>query len=180
MKYIELTMVREHMENIPSFACPEGFSVRTFGPGDERHWARIERLVGEFPDQGAALAYFTREYDPYQSKLADRCFLLQAGKGEAIGTATAWDHEFEGANRGRVSWVAIVPAYQGRKLAKPLLSQVMACLARSYGKAFLTTQTTSYPAINLYLSFGFRPHLVHTSCDEGWALMEDTLQRKIL
>ncbi|MGH2409415.1 MAG: GNAT family N-acetyltransferase, partial [Chloroflexota bacterium] len=101
------------------------------------------------------------------------------GQGEAIGTATAWEHEFEGMVRGRVSWVAIVPAYQGRKLAKPLLSAVMARLARSYGKAYLTTQTTSYPAINLYLSCGFRPHLIHQSCAEGWALMEEALQHKL-
>ena len=179
MKYIALTMVREDLENIPSYSCPDGFSIRTFRAGDERHWAGIERTVGEFPDQEAALAYFTGEYGPHQSKLADRCFLLQNGQGEPIGTATAWDHEFEGAVRGRVSWVAIDPAYQGRKLAKPLLSAVMRRMARSHGKAFLTTQTTSYPAINLYLSFGFRPHLVHDSCEEGWALMAETLQRPI-
>jgi len=179
MKYIPLTMVREHMEGIPSFDCPDGFTIRTFAPGDELHWARIETLVGEFPDQQAALAYFKREYGPYRSKLEDRCFLIQDGEGEAIATATAWDHDFEGAVRGRVSWVAIVPAHQGRKLAKPLLSVVMTRLARTYGKAYLTTQTTSYPAINLYLSFGFRPHLIHESCEEGWALMEEALQRKI-
>src|SRR6185437_6792038 len=119
MKYIALTMVREHMENIPSYRCPEGFSIRTFRPGDERHWARIERMVGEFPDQEAALAYFTREYGPHQSKLADRCFLLQNGQGEPIGTATAWDHEFEGAVRAEYHGLPSTPPIRGGSWPSP-------------------------------------------------------------
>jgi len=56
----------------------------------------------------------------------------------------------------------------------------MARLAGDHQKAYLTTQTTSYPAVNLYLSFGFTPYLGAESATEGWVLLEEVLHRKIL
>lgn len=180
MKYIQLAMLRDHMRAIPAFDCPPGYRIRTYVPGDEYNWARIETLAGEFRSQEAALQRFQQFYGPSLEKLADRGFFLENSQGEAIGTATAWFGEFAGAERGRVSWVAIIPAEQGKKLAKPLLSAVLQRLAQEHSSAFLTTQTTSYPAINLYLSLGFAPYLLRDTCPEGWSLMEQTLQRKIL
>jgi ribosomal protein S18 acetylase RimI-like enzyme len=112
--------------------------------------------------------------------MEDRCFILEDRHGDAIGTATAWYGHFEGEERGRVHWVGIIPSYQGRKLSKPLLSAVMARLARDHQKVYLDTQTTSYQAVNLYLNFGFVPYLKDESCKEGWLLMEHVLKRKIL
>ena len=85
-----------------------------------------------------------------------------------------------GEERGRVHWVAIEPRFQGRGLAKPLLGAVMARLAHVHRTAYLTTQTTSYRAINLYLDFGFVPYLLAASCEEGWRLTEAALRRPIL
>jgi ribosomal protein S18 acetylase RimI-like enzyme len=180
MKYIPLDMVRDHMDHIPAFSCPSDYAIRTFVRGDERLWARIESLAGEFPNQEQALQHFEKEFGPFLSDMEDRCFILEDRHGEAIGTATAWYGQFEGEERGRVHWVGIIPSYQGRKLSKPLLSAVMARLARDHQKVYLDTQTTSYPAVNLYLSFGFVPYLVNESSQEGWLLMEQVLKRKIL
>jgi ribosomal protein S18 acetylase RimI-like enzyme len=178
--YIQLTMVRDHMDNIPSFACPEGFRIRTFVRGDQQHWARVEALAGEFTDEDEALRDFEEEFGAVLDRMEDRCFLLEDGHGDPIGTATAWSGDFAGQERGRVHWVGIVPAYQGRKLAKPLLSTVMARLARDHASAFLTTQTTSYRAVNMYLDFGFVPLLVDQADEAGWRMMERVLQRTIL
>jgi ribosomal protein S18 acetylase RimI-like enzyme len=99
--------------------------------------------------------------------MENRCFLLEDRHGEAIGMATAWYKHFEGEERGHIHWMGIVSSYQGRKLSKPLLNAVMACLARDHQKAYLDTQTTSYQAVNLYLSFGFIPYLSNDSSKEG-------------
>jgi hypothetical protein len=48
MKYIPLIMVRDHMDSIPSFSCPDGYHIRTFVRGDEQLWTQIEVLAGEF------------------------------------------------------------------------------------------------------------------------------------
>jgi GNAT superfamily N-acetyltransferase len=180
VKYIELAMIRHHLDALPHVPCPDGYTLRTFRPGDEQAWARILALVEEFRDEDQALAHFSREFGPYSQELGSRCFFLATADGAAIGTATAWYGSFAGEERGRVHWVAIEPRFQGRGLAKPLLGAVMARLAVEHRTAYLTTQTTSYRAINLYLAFGFVPHLLAPSCEEGWRLMEAVLRRPIL
>jgi ribosomal protein S18 acetylase RimI-like enzyme len=180
MKYIPLTMVREHMDAIPVFACPAGYHLRTYVPGDERVWAAIETAAGEFADEQEGHARFLEDYGAALDDVRDRLFFLLNEHGRAIGTATAWYGELDGQVRGRVHWVGIVPAEQGKKLAKPLLSAVMARLALDHPSAYLTTQTTSWRAVNLYLDFGFVPYGVDAAAAEGWALMEQALRRKIL
>ena len=180
LKYISLTMVRDHLEQLPVFSCPAGYAIRSFRPGDDERWARVEALAGEFSSEEEALREFHEEFTPRLSELHDRCFLLEDNEGAAIGTGMAWDGDFEGELRGRVHWVGIVPDYQGRGLAKPLLSTVLRRLARDHRTAFLTTQTTSYRAVNLYLNFGFAPHGTDASDLEGWRLMEEVLRRRIL
>ena len=180
VKYIPLTMVRDHLDQSPSFVCPAGYAIRTFRPSDAQSWARVEALAGEFASEDEALREFQEEFGPRSRELEDRCFLLEESQGAVIGTAMAWDGDLAGEVRGRVHWVGIVPAYQGRGLAKPLLSTVMHRLARDHRKAFLTTQTTSYRAVNLYLNFGFMPYQTDASDVEGWRLMEEILQRPIL
>jgi ribosomal protein S18 acetylase RimI-like enzyme len=177
MKVIPLTMVRDHLDQIPSFGCPAGYTIRTFRPGDDQRWVRVEALAGEFASQEEALREFHEEFDPHASELDDRCFLIEDSQGTVIGTAMAWYGDFAGEVRGRVHWVGIEPAYQGRGLAKPLLSTVLDRLARTHRAAFLTTQTTSYRAINLYLNFGFLPYLTGAADVEGWRMMEDILRR---
>ncbi len=180
LKPIPLTMVRDDLNHLPSLVCPAGYAIRTFRPGDAEHWARVEALAEEFASQDEALREFEEEFGPRWRELEDRCFLLEDSQGAVIGTAMAWDGEFAGEVRGRVHWVGIVPAYQGRRLAKPLLSTVLQRLARDHGAAFLTTQTTTWRAVNLYLNFGFVPHLDDASDVEGWRLMEQVLRRRIL
>jgi len=180
MKRISLYMVRDTMNHLPTFSCPPGFQVRTYLPGDEKRWATIETLAGEFPNAQQALTRFSKDYGSSTSELATRCFFFENPDGNAIGTATAWYGHFAGDERGQVAWVGIIPAYQGRKLAKPLLSMVMKRIAQDHEQAYLSTQTTSYQAVNLYLNFGFVPSLVRESCQEGWLLMEHILKRQIL
>lgn len=180
MKKIRLEMVRDHMDHFPYFSCPSGYTIRTFVRGDERLWAKIEAEAGEFAKQEQALERFQVEFDPFLSEMENRCFLLENRYGETIGTATAWYGYFEGEKRGRIHWLGIIPSYQGKKLSKPLLTAVMTRLAKDHQKGYLTTQTTSYQAVNLYLSFGFVPYLSDASSKEGWLLMEQILQRRIL
>lgn len=181
MKSIRLALIRDNMGQAPFFPCPNDYALRTYRLGDERRWATIESSAGEFPDQDQALARFARDFGPFPRDMESRCFILEDRSGTAIGTATAWHGHFAGQERGRVHWVGIVPAYQGKGLSKSLLSVVMARLARDHRTAYLTTRTTNYRAINLYLSFGFVPYLMHEQDEEdGWAMVAQLLQRPIV
>ncbi len=180
MRDIPLTMVRHNMDSLPLHSCPVGYSVRSYAPGDEGAWARIEAAAGAFPNETAARAQFLLEYAPAANRLPGRLLFLEHEEAGPIGTTTAWYGEFEGESRGRIHWVGIIPEHQGRGLAKPLLSAAMSQMASEFSSGYLTTETTSYRGINLYLGFGFEP-VVETALDrEGWAIVEEILSRKIV
>jgi GNAT superfamily N-acetyltransferase len=179
---IPLTMLHEHLsaDGIPSFSCPDGFRIRTFEPGDDEAWVRIEAAAGAFPDEQVARRHFATEFASVQERLPGRMLFLEHETAGPIGTTTAWDGEFAGELRGRIHWVGIVPAFQGRGLSKPLMSAALMRLARDYRRAYLTTETTSYRGINLYLGFGFVPWVVSDRDRQGWAIVAEILGRAIL
>ena len=104
---IPLTMVHEHLiaESIPSFPCPGGFVVRSFGPGDDEAWVRIEAAAGAFPDEQAARRHFASEFAPVKARLPGRMLFLEHETGGPIVTTTAWEGEFAGEMLGRIHWV---------------------------------------------------------------------------
>ena len=87
-----------------------------------------------------------------------QCYLL-APTGEVVGTGTAWfNNNFEGARWGRVHWLAILPEFQGRGLAKPLMTSICRRLGElGHEQVYLSTSTARPVAIGLYLKFGFEP-----------------------
>ncbi|TMV52138.1 GNAT family N-acetyltransferase [Paenibacillus mesophilus] len=175
-----LTMVRPNMLGIPEAAMPGGYSIRTFRDGDEEHWARIEQAAGEFKSAEAALRRFRDEFGGYTDEMEQRCLFVTDERDIPIGTTTAWYGELDGSVIGRIHWVAVVPEHQGRKLSKPLLSAALRTMARFHDKAYLTTQTTSYKAVGMYLNYGFEPVIRTPECADGWKLMERLLGRSIV
>jgi GNAT superfamily N-acetyltransferase len=170
--HASVTMVRGDLEGLPRHALPEGFVIRPYAPGDELAWVRIQSAADAYNVIVADL--FRAQFGDDTRELGRRLFMLEDPRGTAIGTAAAW---FGGARRGpeagRVHWVAIHPAHQGRGLAKPLMSRV--CLAlRDLGheRAFLTTSTARVPAIALYLSFGFVPEIAGPQDAAAWAALQ--------
>ena len=56
---------------------PQGYSIRTYQPGDEDAWAALECAIGDFATREEALALFSQRYlaDP---ALTDRIFFAIA------------------------------------------------------------------------------------------------------
>lgn len=176
IEFVSVVMRIDSLSNLPHFLLPAPFSIRTFVDGDERSWAEIESLAGEFTDRSKALQHHQKEFGGKVNELRHRCFFLLDPTGKPIGTATAWyNSDFLGGGYGRLHWVAIVPEWQGKNLAKPLVSAAMRELALHHDRVYLTTQTTSHKAIKIYLDFGFRPYIVDESEQRGWALLAETL-----
>lgn len=182
MKNIPLTMVRHDLCNIPEPPLPEGFQLKFFKQGDEKSWAEIETRAGEFEDTWTGLERYHKEFGAYVEEMSQRCLFIENPYGEKIGTATAWMGDLDEKNKGlgRIHWVGIIPEYQGKKLSKPLLSAALKRLSQYHSKAYLTSQTTSFQAVNMYLNYGFEPFIESTACDEAWSLLEQVLQREIL
>ena len=105
-----------------------------------------------------------------------RCHFLVSPEGRSIGTATAWyNDDFLGERHGRLHYVAIQSDFQGRGLGKPLVGGASRRLARLHARAYLTSQTTSYIAIKIYLDMGFEPYLDAPYSREAWQLLAEKL-----
>lgn len=136
---------------------PEGFTLRGFLPGDEKHWARVETLVLEFDREEEAVKYFIKEYGPHPDQLEGRCFLLFDEKQNPIATASAWFEKIGDETIPMVHWVAVVPQYQGQGLGRLVMEKVLYTFSiLSPGETiYLHTQTWSYKAVWMYHRLGF-------------------------
>lgn len=143
------------LHRVPRHPLPTPFSVRRYRRGDRETWLRIETAAEQFLAITPEL--FEQQFGTDPAVLEQRQLFLCDGTGTAIGTATAWyDGSDPQENWGRVHWVAILPAWQGRGLAKPLLAA--ACqrlLELGHQRAYLMTESVRTAAIALYQKFGF-------------------------
>ena len=178
-EYKIVTMIRENLDDIPTFELPSSFSIKWYEPGDERTWISIQTRADQFNTITREL--FDREFnDDAESLMQRQCFLIDL-HGTAIGTATAWfDHNYDARPFGRVHWVAIIPRLQGQGLAKPLLTTVCERL-RDLGhqRAYLTTSPERIAAINLYLGFGFVPEIKSIHDSDIWNDVQKRIEKRI-
>jgi GNAT superfamily N-acetyltransferase len=171
MEPIPVTMVRDNLENLPSFELPAGYRIRAFRSGEETVWSEIEIAAGEFENLAVALNAFSANFGEDVQAMQSRSFFVETDSGLAVGTGTAWyNADFLGQDYGRVHWIGIRPEYHGRGLAKPLVRAVMRRLAESHERAYLNTFITRIPAIKVYLDFGFVPLLRTPRCEEAWKM----------
>jgi ribosomal protein S18 acetylase RimI-like enzyme len=174
-------MIHRNPAAAPSLALQAGFTFAGYRPGDERAWAEIETGAGEFECTERALEQFRREFGGYKRELNERCIFILNESGLAVGTAMAWFNDsFQGERFGRLHWVGIIPAYQGLKLGKPLVSRAMAVLSARHDRVYLTTQTESIRAIKIYLDFGFRPLIADDAHLEAWKQLARALPHPAL
>lgn len=182
IKYYRVRMIHDHIRSsnihIP---LPDGYYFRNFKDGDQEIWAQIETAAGEFSSIDKALKRFTHEFAGFEAELESRCFFLcDSSNDRVIGTSMGWyGNEVSDEIIGRLHWVAIHPDYQGRKLGKPLVARAIERIQQSHTKAYLTSQTTSWKAINMYLDFGFRPLYMSDDCSKAWELLSEKLNRHI-
>jgi GNAT superfamily N-acetyltransferase len=151
---VSLHMIRGSLDDIFDYPLPPGYSTRWYRPGDERLWVDVQSRAEEYIEITSEL--FVEQFGSDPRILTERqCFLCDA-QGEAVGTATAWFND----DYGQLHWVAVVPEVQGRGLSKPMLSVVLNRMAElGHTRCCLGTSTARIPAINLYLKFGFVPHI---------------------
>lgn len=166
--YIGFIMIKTDIENYPKFELPEGYEIVFYKEGDEKHWALLELSVEEFDNYETALDYFTKEFMPRKDILHERCIFIKASNGEFAATASVWKGNHFNEERDRIHWVSVHPDHQGKGLAKVILSKAMEVMneVSSSKEAYLTTQTNSYKAINIYRKFGFKQYLGEKP--DGW------------
>jgi GNAT superfamily N-acetyltransferase len=177
-KNLPIKMSRTNLDDVPEFALPDGYSLRWYQPGDEAHWLRIHLAADRHSEITPEL--FERQFGRDKKRLGVRqCYLL-APTDHVIGTGTAWFADnFQGCRWGRVHWIAIVPEFQGRGLAKPLMMTICRRLRElGHKRVYLSTSTARRAAIGLYLRFGFDPMIQSDESAAVWRELLPTVVRK--
>jgi GNAT superfamily N-acetyltransferase len=155
---MEISMFCPSLDDIPAYDVPDGYTMRAYQTGDIQHWLAFH--IPLFDEGVINKNLFWREYGRDESILKSRQFYMIHGE-QVMGSISAWfGSEERGTHLGRIHWVVLREDYRGKGLAKPLLSFACDMLKQlDHKQAYLTTDTDLFPAISLYLKFGFQPEI---------------------
>ena len=150
-----ILMVRPNLDQIPNAPLPAPFSLRPIqNASDAAQWLAVVRAAEAL--QTIPEDTFTRAYGSDWGKIAARVYLLYHGESGLVGTVAAWDGANAWQGWGRIHWLYLLPAYQGRGLGKAMLAFALQRLvALGHTNAYLKTSTGRPSALRLYENYGF-------------------------
>lgn len=164
----KVIMIKYDTENYPRYSFPEGFYITGYKPGYEYEWAAVELEEEDLAPLERGVEVFKKTFMSEPDMLYDRCLFVIDGRRDRVAAVLSlWRGSLgSDAPRCRIHWVATRAEYQGLGLIKAALTYVFDLYHRlsETGYIYLTTQTESYKAINIYKKFGFLPYMgeLHT------------------
>lgn len=174
MNNCPVVLVRHDMENLPLVPMPAGYGMRAMSLADAAAWEDVWLDAEPFVTIRPGLFMEQFGHDP--AAVPQRCFLLVGPDGSAQGTISAWyDRNFKGGEWGRIHWVAVKKASQGKGLARAMMSFAMQELKKRHTRAELDTSTGRVGAIKVYLDFGFVPDMDAPHAAQAWAAFRQKL-----
>lgn len=158
--HIGVLMVKTDTSTYPCFELPNGFALSGYQEGYETEWANLMFDIGQTDTLKEAQDIFEKEFLSMPSLLAKQCLFALDHNGRIVATASLWHGEHFGKTFQRIHWVASCPQHQGKGLIKALLTKLLDVYNEFCYKDFiyLTSQTWSYKALNIYAKFGFKPY----------------------
>lgn len=174
-----VVMIRPHLKALPVVPFPGGCGIRSMRVEDIGLWTDIQREAEPYFPISDTL--FREQFGDDPSAIGWRCFLVTDPKGLGIGTISSWyNRDFHGQDYGRIHWVSLRPAWQGKGLGKAALAYAMARLAQWHERAYLVTSSERLAAIHLYLDFGFTPDLSEAEAPAVWREIATRLKHPAL
>ncbi|MCX5660827.1 MAG: GNAT family N-acetyltransferase [Planctomycetota bacterium] len=169
-----VVLVRHDMLNLPIVPMPAGYSMRPMALSDAAEWEDV--WIDAEPFVAIRRGLFMEQFGKDPEAIPQRCFLLVGPDGSTQGTISAWyDRNFKGGDWGRIHWVAVKKASQGKGLARAMMSFAMQELKKRHTRAELDTSTGRVGAIKVYLDFGFVPDMDAPHAAEAWAAFRKKL-----
>ena len=181
LKYVDLYLVNNDLDNIKEYKLPDGYKFVYFNDGDEKQWVEIEMSSGEFLTFEEGMNSFNTYYGKHYEELKNLCIFIETEKGEKVATATAFylDKPLDDVT-GNIHWVSVRKEYQGKHLAKPLISETLKLLRKlGHQKVMLHTQTHTWLAVKVYLDMGFLPYKIEEHY-VGWQIIKKLINHEAL
>ena len=169
---MKLYMCKEK-SNLNKEKLHKDYSLSFYQKGDKHAWANIMYKTKEFSSVKEALERFENEFSKKEEKLKCTCMFIETKKQEKIATIIAWNGTFNNQEIGRIHWLSVVPEHQGKSLSKYLLYKASELLFQKYDLIYLSTQSKSEKAINLYLNNRFKPCQFNETVEKEWDRIYD-------
>ena len=169
----QLLMEKNDLDHVPRIPVPEGYTLRTFGEGEEAGLSRVYTA--------ASLGNETAE-DVRKNILQHPCFkperlFIIEHSGTLAGTAGAW-REPHDPDVGYLHMVGLLPGHRGKRLGAIL---IVAAIDYTRNEGFdrqrLLTDDDREPALRLYAGLGYRPVYADESHPERWRTVAEKLAR---
>ena len=160
--YIGVLMIKDDPTRYPKYSLPKGYNFSMYKKGYEAYWAKLEVSVDEFNNEVEAKEYFKKEFINTNIGVSQRCIFVKNEFGDFVGTSSLWKgKDFGDELKERIHWLSVDSNHQGKGIAKALISRSLDIYNElgCEGGIYVTSQTWSYKAINIYLDFGFVPYV---------------------
>ena len=158
MAYVELTMERLTLNDLPPLISDPLCAIRDYQSGDEISWTQIQSVADQFNTITSTL--FAHEFGDDLTEHSRRILFAANSRHELVGASAAWWGSSSTDAWGRVHWVAVLPGWQRQGIGRRLLVATCHRLRQlGHTKAFLTTSPQRVEALRLYLSLGFMPRI---------------------
>ena len=176
--HIGVLMTCQTPDGYPRCPLPKGYELRSYEPGMEQDWALLQTSVEHMDSVEEALARFHAEYDSDMETLKNRSAFVYGPDGKLAASAILWYGSHFGRKLARIHWVAVAPEEQGKGLCKALMTVLMDMYHKFNlaGGLYLTSQTWSYKALNIYRQFGFKPYTGPQP--SGWKAETDDFEQE--
>ena len=167
------------MDAIPDCPCPKGYHIRPMRREETCLWTNIQRDAE--PYLAISDGLFESKFGTDPAIIEQRCFLVLDAKSCAAGVISAWQSRLAGGTEiGRIHWLAIRRAHQGRGLGRAAISYALKRMAQWHDRACLDTSTERLGAVKLYLDFGFVPDMAWPGALEAWREVRRALHHPAL
>lgn len=183
IQHIGVLMEKFDTSIYPIYQLPLGYKFISYQKGIEKEWAKLQFATGQVDTILEAETAFQKEFlngknmnwnkkeyvplltnerksSPFYKEIHKKMVFIIDSKGELVATGCIWNGSIFGDDRIRLHWIAVSPNHQGKGLAKALVTRLLELYNEfDYsGYLYLTSQTWSYRALNIYMKFGFKPY----------------------
>ena len=157
----------------PKVQLPDGYTIRTYQPGDEARFYEVMALAG-WP------GWNDEKLRPWLSRiLPDGWFMIiDEASDEIVATAMCL-HNYKETHpfQGELGWLACDPAHTGKGLGAVVSAAVTArFIAAGDKRICLYTEGYRLPALKTYLKLGYVPLLYAPEMPDRWQAICTQLQ----
>lgn len=143
---------------------PQGYSMRSYRPGDEDAWAELLQINGQLG---------TWNRDRVEAQLEGNLVVEAQNfvvyNGQLVATSGLYARLRQGTAHWEIGWIAVHPDHQGKGLGREVVgATVRAARSLHDHPVFLLTDHFRIAALKLYLKLGFVPDYKHPSYRGRW------------